>query len=527
MNLFLKHILLLIFSSVISSGISQQIALNTQFYHFDFAVNPSLSGKKSYNPIYLSYRNQWTGFNGSPETIQFCGSYSINNKNAVGVQFFQDVHGGAYKQSGMHFNYANHLSIGANQILSVGAGILVDQFSGDFSNLELVNSVDDVFMIGQESKLLTDFNVGINYSIKNFNIGFTGTNLLQSKISDNAISNSNRLGRQYQIMSSYNFAIDSNVVLMPKMLFRAMESGTYHGDIMLLSELSKLYVLGIAHRINTSWSFIAGLNFKGAIISYSYDFASSGLQSIMGSTHEIVLGYKFKKGEIRKAVKDRDFDGVVDKKDLCPDEPGPIDNEGCPEAIIDNSTEEMIQVIDSISEPDLALEIDSTDFEIIDSSKVEIDSILETLVDTINKPIDEIEINLIFDNIEFEFDRSTVKTQFFPDLLRIVQILNQNETWHLLIEGHTDAKRNVALAKRKLKAKGIDYSEAAHDKMSKSYNKLLSQRRTDFVLNYFVKNGIAKSRLKAVGFGEEQPIATNETESGRQINRRVEVTIIK
>ena len=112
-------------------------------------------------------------------------------------------------------------------------------------------------------------------------------------------------------------------------------------------------------------------------------------------------------------------------------------------------------------------------------------------------------------------------------LLRIIEILKENPTWELLIEGHTDAKRNVALARRVLKNQGKEYSIETHDHMSKKYNKLLSQRRTDFVLAFFVKNGILKSRLKSIGYGEEKPITTNETEIGRQKNRRVEVTIIK
>ena len=526
MKFRIKHIVVFALLFIAFESFSQQVALNTQFYHFDFIVNPSLSGKKDFNPIYLSYRNQWTGFNGSPETIQFGGSLAINSKNAIGVQFFQDIHGGAYKQSGLQFNYAKHFPININHEISFGTGLLLDQFSGDFSNLDLVNPNDDVYLIGQESKLLADLNFGVNYSYNNFNFGLSAFNLFQSKISNNSINLTNRLSRQYQLLSSYSFKIDSNVVLEPKVLVRALESGIYHGDLILLSKINDLYILGVSHRLNTAWSFIAGLDFNGALISYSYDF-SSGLQNYTGSTHEIILGYKFKKGEIKRKVKDRDFDGIVDRKDLCPDEPGLIDNNGCPKRTINHTTEQTIQILDTISENDMVMQIDSNQLEAIDTIIIEIDSIVETLKDTVVKTIDEVEIDLIFGNIEFEFDKSFVKDQYFPDLLRIVEILKANPTWKLLIEGHTDAKRNVALAKRILKAKGKEYSIEAHDQMSKKYNKLLSQRRTDFVVAYFVKNGILKSRLKSIGHGEEQPITTNETELGRQKNRRVEVTIIK
>ena len=520
-----KHFIVFVLFPLTLNVVSQQITLNTQFYHFDYVVNPSLSGKKDFNPIYLSYRNQWTGFNGSPETIQFGGTFALNSKNAFGVQFFQDIHGGAYKQSGMHFNYAKHLFLNVDHQISFGIGLILDQFSGDFSNLDLVNPNDDVYLIGQESKLLTDFNFGVNYSYNNFNLGLSTVNLFQSKISDNSINSSNRLSRQYHLLASYNFKIDSNVVLEPKLLVRALESGIYHGDIILLSKIKKLYIIGISHRINTAWSVVAGLDFKSALISYSYDFTSSGLQNVMGSTHEIILGYKFNRVEIKRTVKDRDFDGVVDKKDLCPDEPGDIENDGCPKIIIEHSTEEIIEILDTVSEKDIELQIDSSQLEILDT--LIFDTIFEEIKDTFINPIEAVEINLIFDDIEFEFDKSTIKAQYFPDLLRIVDILKQNPTWKLLIEGHTDGKRNVSMAKRILKLKKLEYSIESHNQISKKYNKLLSQRRTDFVVNYLIKNGISKNRLESIGFGEEKPIATNETELGRQKNRRVEVTIIK
>ena len=58
---------------------------------------------------------------------------------------------------------------------------------------------------------------------------------------------------------------------------------------------------------------------------------------------------------------------------------------------------------------------------------------------------------------------------------------------------------------------------------SDEYNQKLSERRAQSVLEYFVGQGIAKNRLTAVGYGESQPIASNETEAGRAKNRRVQL----
>ncbi|HXG27496.1 MAG TPA: OmpA family protein [Nevskiales bacterium] len=62
---------------------------------------------------------------------------------------------------------------------------------------------------------------------------------------------------------------------------------------------------------------------------------------------------------------------------------------------------------------------------------------------------------------------------------------------------------------------------------SDAYNQRLSERRADSVRNYLVDRGVAASRLRAVGYGESRPVASNETESGRSKNRRVEFHILR
>ncbi len=60
-----------------------------------------------------------------------------------------------------------------------------------------------------------------------------------------------------------------------------------------------------------------------------------------------------------------------------------------------------------------------------------------------------------------------------------------------------------------------------------SYNLDLSKRRAQSVVDYLTKNGVAKARLEAKGYGETEAIATNETDEGRQKNRRTEFKVIK
>lgn len=100
----------------------------------------------------------------------------------------------------------------------------------------------------------------------------------------------------------------------------------------------------------------------------------------------------------------------------------------------------------------------------------------------------------------FDFDKAEVKPEFFPLMDRIAGILNDNPKMTLQLEGHTCS---------------IGTSQ---------YNQGLSERRANAIKKTIVeRNGIDPERINAVGFGEEKPIATNKTEEGRKLNRRVEL----
>jgi len=105
-------------------------------------------------------------------------------------------------------------------------------------------------------------------------------------------------------------------------------------------------------------------------------------------------------------------------------------------------------------------------------------------------------------NVFFDFDKATLRSESRLELDRWVKMLKENPAVILEIAGYTD---NVG---------------------SESYNRRLSERRAKAVAAYLADQGIAVRRLKAMGFGESKPAATNQTAEGRQHNRRVEVKII-
>ena len=105
-------------------------------------------------------------------------------------------------------------------------------------------------------------------------------------------------------------------------------------------------------------------------------------------------------------------------------------------------------------------------------------------------------------NIFFDFDKATLRPESTNELQRLVKLMKDNSSLKIEISGHTDSKG------------------------PKDYNLGLSENRAKSVVDYLVKEGIKVSRLSFKGYGETQPVATNDTEEGRQLNRRTEIKII-
>jgi outer membrane protein OmpA-like peptidoglycan-associated protein len=186
-----------------------------------------------------------------------------------------------------------------------------------------------------------------------------------------------------------------------------------------------------------------------------------------GDAHTMIFGVSFELGMPQKraevagnsAPSDRDHDGVPDSEDRCPDVPGPKDNWGCP-----YPAPVAVPAPDPV--PEVAKE----------------------------EPKTAIEFNQV---IQFEFDSAVLRPETNEVLAEVVKTLLTNKDYNIRVEGHASSEGR------------------------KEYNDRLSERRASSVLEFLVANGVDRSRLTSEGFGSSQPVASNDTEEGRVLNRRV------
>ncbi|MEX1033272.1 MAG: OmpA family protein [Cellvibrionaceae bacterium] len=105
-------------------------------------------------------------------------------------------------------------------------------------------------------------------------------------------------------------------------------------------------------------------------------------------------------------------------------------------------------------------------------------------------------------NITFGTDRREIRSDFYDVLNSVAVVLKEFDQTAIKVSGHTDST-------------GSD-----------SYNQTLSEDRAASVRSYLINRGIVAGRVQAVGYGERYPVASNDSEAGRQVNRRVELELI-
>jgi OmpA-OmpF porin, OOP family len=213
-------------------------------------------------------------------------------------------------------------------------------------------------------------------------------------------------------------------------------------------------------------------------------------------------------------VKDLDRDGILDSQDQCvvdpEDKDNYLDNDGCPD--LDNDLDGVLDTADQcpndpedpdgFNDTDGCPDNDNDDDTVVDVNDECPNKKGEVANNGCPKKYEGVEITdtqiRINQTIHFAYNKATIKSDSFPILNTVAQVLKDYPDISVSVEGHTDSRGN--------------------DK----FNKKLSDKRAKAVMDYLVKAGIGKSRLRSTGWGEEKPIDSNLTEEGRAANRRVE-----
>lgn len=204
-----------------------------------------------------------------------------------------------------------------------------------------------------------------------------------------------------------------------------------------------------------------------------------------------------------KQEKDKDGDGVPDMEDNCPNLRGTVAAGGCPDRDNDGVPDHADECPEAAG---LAVMngCPDSDGDGIDDSRDKCPNTKGT-VDANGCPgIEEADLTVLetaMRAVQFDTGKATLKPGSYPVLNQIANIMNKYPNYNLVIEGHTDNVGNAA------------------------NNQILSENRAKACFDYLVRKGTSSDRMSYSGYGEAQPIANNNSLTGRELNRRVEFNL--
>ncbi len=151
-----------------------------------------------------------------------------------------------------------------------------------------------------------------------------------------------------------------------------------------------------------------------------------------------------------------------------------------------------------------ALEIQRPDY-MFYSRNVDVPRQLSAEADLKDVSLSKLEVGktVVLNNLYFDYGKSTISARSQPELKRLLDLLKTNTHLKVEIGGHTD------------------------NKGSADFNQRLAEQRAASVTKYLQQQGVAATRLRAIGYGFRQPVAPNDTEANRQRNRRTELKVLE
>ncbi len=293
-----KHYILLSFLGLTALTATAQQTVRFSNYLFNkMIINPAAAGSNDYIEILGSYKKQWVGFNGSPQTsfLSVDGS-TFDRRIGLGLQVVNDKTG-ALNQTGVIGNLASRVQLEENKWLSIGfsTGWFRNTLNGnqltypDPNEIAIPNATSSIDLI--------DFKLGVYYKdLQNFG-GISMFNIFKPKLN---YTGANRmyegvLSRHVYLFAGRIMPINENFFVIPSVLYKVSGNNTDQNQLDINAKLSYkgVVALGASYRNNESAGmFMEYIHNNVLRFAYAFDFNTNGLQNYQKGSHEIMLAYR-------------------------------------------------------------------------------------------------------------------------------------------------------------------------------------------------------------------------------------------
>ena len=309
---------------------AQQRPHYTQYILNNYILNPALTGIENYTDVKLSYRNQWVGFPGAPQTFYASvhgplgkkdyrttpTSFEVPGENPRGRYYWEEYtaaephHGiggsvinfktGYINRLLLTGSYAYHVGLSPTLNLSAGFGAGISTITLDGSKVELANPVDPAIGTAATElrRVKPELNAGLCLYSRHFFAGLSAQQIIPSKLSLNSpdLSRSTLVPHLFSTVG-YRFLVNDDINLIPSLMVRYIPSMPVFADLNVKAQYQDRLWIGANYRVKEGVAAMAGVNISNTFnISYSYDSYFNRqtnylLPYMQRGSHEIVLGF--------------------------------------------------------------------------------------------------------------------------------------------------------------------------------------------------------------------------------------------
>jgi type IX secretion system PorP/SprF family membrane protein len=277
-----------------------QMPMYSQYMFNMININPAYAGHRGMNSLTALYRNQWTGMKGAPVTTTLSWDRRGSESNVgYGAQLYNDQLG-AEITTGLQAFYSYRLPFETTSLVfGLSAGVLnyaIDPSKVDYGP-DGTNS--DVAFSSKANRVLPTAGFGMLYSARTWYVNFSIPALLGTRADVyNPQQIGNKFGQNfhYFLGAGYNLSVNEYVDLKPSVLLKSVGTpgSSFQADANLTAWFQNTVGVGISYRTNSSIVGMAEFQISNFIrLGYAYDYSTSLLNRMAGSTHEIMLRYEF------------------------------------------------------------------------------------------------------------------------------------------------------------------------------------------------------------------------------------------
>lgn len=480
-----------------TSALAQQVPMYSHYYYNKFIYNPAMAGAQDYGQLYLINRNQWNAIPDAPRSKAFTIDGPLRKKNiGIGMSVYRDE-AGSFNITGGSAAYRYGLKFNEEQTLSFGLALGFLDNRIDFADLIAKDQLDPVLMNSYQNQTGFDANIGVNYSFKTLNIGFSVPQIIGNELAYDALQSPEAgdvvygVARHVIFNVNYDWDLGGNGIwfIEPTALLRVTPGSPLQYDINVMASYQHKYWVGAMYRSQYAATFSGGLRLADQfVVGYAYDMAVGSNSSYLRGAHEVLLGYQFggrasDDPELKKKLKEINDKIKGNEED--------IDSLG---GEVEQNREDIEQNREDIDDNDDELE--------------DIKQRLESFEDFMNlfnedgtpKNPGAVKLDgqiVTFSNVYFETNKWDIRGVSSEELKSLGEILQSNPNMKIEIAGHAD------------------------ERGTESYNIWLSNKRANAVRDYLIELGVDADQLEVKAYGEGDPASSELSE-----NRRVEFKIL-